>query len=108
MVDQNLGGDDLKLVRFKILYTKRDHEKILVNGDYLINYSTTLDDFGGRITCIEIPKWEKANPKEAPLDSRFVQTFVEVLARYPKQEKEYDREQVAVLRDIKDLIAAKV
>jgi hypothetical protein len=101
MIDQDLSGDDLKLVRFKILYTKRDHEKILDHGEKLVNYSTTLNDFGGLVTC----EWVQANPgKVKPDDAKYLRTFVEVLARYPKQEKEYDRQQVEVLREIKDAI----
>jgi hypothetical protein len=107
-MDQDLGGDDLKLVRYRILYTKRDHERLLAHGDDLVNYNTTMRDYGGRITC----KWIDDHHEEAEdLDSKYIQTFVEVLARYPKQEKEYDKEgvivqkeQVRVLREIRDRI----
>ena len=101
MLDQDLSGDDLKLVRYRILYTKRDHEKILAHGDKLVNYSTTLPDYGGLITC----EWVDSHPDEARhLDKKYIQTYLEVLTRYPKQEKEYDKETVTVLREIRDRI----
>lgn len=104
MVDQDLSGDDLKLVRYKILYTKRDFEGILDHGEKLVNWSTTLCDFGGYIT-IQAIKEKPADFKGK--DPEYIQTFVEVLARYPKQEKQYDKRQVEVLEEIKNALYAK-
>jgi hypothetical protein len=101
MLDQDLGGDDLKLVRIRILFTKRDDEKILHHEEDLINYNTTPADFGGLRTC----EYLKRHPGVISAgDEKYVTTFVEVIARYPKQEKEYDKEQVQVLREIRDKI----
>jgi hypothetical protein len=101
MVDQDLSGDkELKLVRYRILFTKRDHEDILHHGESLVNYSTTAQDFGGRMAA----EWIKKYPLKDDDDGKYIQTFVEVLARYPKQEKEYDKRQVKVLEEIRDKI----
>jgi len=104
MVDQDLGGDDLKLVRVRILQTKRDEEKILHREEHLINYNTTPADFGGLRTCEYIARHPAS---VSPCDEKYITTFVEVIARYPKQEKEYDKEQVEVLREIRDSIRHK-
>jgi hypothetical protein len=39
-----------------------------------------------------------------PGDEKYIRTFVRVIARYPKQPKEYDKDQVEVLREIRDEI----
>src|SRR5713226_10312182 len=36
MPDPDLSGDDLKIVRYKILYTERDHERLLEGSDALV------------------------------------------------------------------------
>ena len=99
MADQDLSTDDLKLVRYRILQTQRDDEHIIHQGDRLVNYRTTAQDFGGLVTCEYF-----AQHPQPPGDRRFIRTSVEVIARYPKQEAEYERETVHVLREIRDRI----
>jgi len=102
MVDQDFGGDDLKIVRVRVLYTKRDYEELLLDKDFLLNYRTTGADFGGKIFNQEVAA---VHPELlAGKDPDFLQTFVEVVARYPKQDKTYDKDQVAVLREIANRI----
>lgn len=45
MTEQDLRGDDLKLVRWNISFVKRDVERALDFGLHLINYSTTEGDY---------------------------------------------------------------
>src|SRR5258708_998045 len=41
MIDQDLGGDDLKYVSYSILFTKRDYEATLEQRtEFLVNYPT--------------------------------------------------------------------
>lgn len=101
-LDQDLSGDDLKLVRYRILQTRRDREEILTRGEILVNYSTTVHDLGGLLRS-EFVREHAALVRE-PGDERYIRTVVEVIARYPKREQEYEREQVEVLREIRDRI----
>src|SRR6476646_6998407 len=38
MADQDLSGDDLKVVRYRIIFTKRDYEGTLDEGEDTVNY----------------------------------------------------------------------
>jgi hypothetical protein len=101
-INQDLGGDDLKLVKYRILQTRRDHESVIATGEAIVNYATTAADYGGRIAC----EWMERHPEllKYPGDEKYIRTFVRVIARYPKQPKEYDKDQVEVLREIRDEI----
>ena len=97
----DLSGEDLKLVRYKVVYTKRDHEKLLEAADGLVNYDTTACDYG----ALKVQEFMRNNPIiAAGLDGKYVSAFVELLWRFPKREKEYDRIQVRVLEEIRDKI----
>jgi hypothetical protein len=99
-MDQDLSTDDLKLVRYRVVLTKRDSEHLICHGEMLVNYKTTAPDFGGLVTAECLQK----HPLKHPDDNKYIRTSIEVIARYPKQDKEYDKEQVEVLREIKDKI----
>jgi hypothetical protein len=129
MPDQDLGGDDLKLVRYKVLFTKRDYEVAFDEQEDLVSYSTTPAAFGGlrlrdflaaaSAGKLRRPsKWiEKNYPDDitqigtrpdgsaieewsiSVQDQKYIQLYLEVIGRYPKEEKEYDKELVEVLRD---------
>jgi hypothetical protein len=47
MAEQELRGDDLKLVRWTIAFTRRDLEVALGYGLELVDYSTSLGDYQG-------------------------------------------------------------
>jgi len=77
MSDEDLGGDDLKLVRWAISFTKRDVEIALDSGIDLVDYSTDKGSFAGsrkdeflqklRTTHIQRPaKWKREDypPKQ--------------------------------------------
>jgi hypothetical protein len=114
MKDQDLGGDDLKLVRYKIIFTKRDQERVLKEDEELVAYKTTVADFGGQKVGQFLseakdvaagkpppPSWKVgADFKIKKGDERFVKIFVEVLDHYPKEDAEYDKQTVEALRDI--------
>ena len=118
MKDQDLGGDDVKLVRYKILFVKREYEAVLDEGEALVTYPTR----GGEMSGLKIGELvEKAArnevrppkswPSEYPdttatgwtipeQDRRYIRFYFEVLDRFPREKAEYDREQVKVLHDI--------
>jgi hypothetical protein len=124
MRDQDLSGQDLKLVRYKILFTKRDHEHAFQEQETIVSYPTTATDFAGlkvaEFMCDldeeERPQlWiDKQYPKEAhqtgsntirdipPSDRKYIKIYFEVLARY---EKEDEDSQTQLLREISNKIA---
>ena len=124
MRDQDLSGPDLKLVRYKILFTKRDYEYAFPEVEDIVSYATNATDFAGlkvaQFMCgldtLPRPKlWRSKNyPKKAhqsgsptigeipPEDHKYVKIFFEVLARY---EKEDEDSQVQILREISEKIA---
>jgi hypothetical protein len=124
MADQDLSGDELKVVRYRIIFKKRDLEVTLASGEELVNYDTDGASFGalkiaefvtkvgaGEVTKPDLWKEERyartrpdkawSIPKE---DRRYIGFLFEVLRHEPRQEKEYDREQVKELRKIADRI----
>ena len=45
MPDQNLSGDDLKLVRYKVLFVKRDYEYAFREQEELVHEDLRGEDF---------------------------------------------------------------
>jgi hypothetical protein len=101
-VDQSLEGDDLKLVKYRILQVRRDREHVVHFDEDLVNYSTTTADYAARV----LREYVERHPEtlKHPEDEKFLRTFVRVIARYPRGAKEYDKDQVEVLREIRDEI----
>lgn len=121
MPDQDLSGDDLKLVRYKILFVKRQHEVAFPEQEALVNYKTTGADFAGLKIADFMGEAEKGKyklddyPKLKGVaketdggwtfkddDKKNVKIFFEVIARYPKEDVEWPKEQVDVLKEIRD------
>lgn len=129
MRDQDLSGEDVKLVRYKILFVKRDLEVAFPEEEDLVTYPTRPAEYGGlkvadfmRRAWERLPndddapkrpaKWHSAGyPDEAhrngehgfripPEDERHVKFYFEVLDRFPREAAEYDKQKVEVLRDI--------
>jgi hypothetical protein len=108
MRDQDLGGDDLKVIRYRIIYTKRDHEAFLEDGDTLIDYRTTAADYGGLLICSFMEKVAKGEIKLpakvgktiSQEDRRYVRITLEVVDRFPRESGEYDRRKVQELASI--------
>jgi len=122
--DQDLSGDDLKYVSYSILFTKRDLEATLEEQKQdLVSYSTNGGSYGGlkiakffqKLATQGVPrpeKWRQNNYPDRnannphwtlPEDDEKYITFIYcVERRIPREEKEYDREKVRALRDIRD------
>jgi hypothetical protein len=123
-MDQDLSGEDtLKLVRYKILFVKRDYEWAFDEKEDLVSYSTTAPDwaalkiseFTENLKTTRVPeKWKKKNyPKNASgenimeipsEDRKYIRIYFEVLQRWDREEAEYDKQQVEVLREIREEI----
>jgi len=123
MRDRDLSGHDVKLVRYRILFVKREYEAAFPETDDLLTYATRPEEYGGlkvaefmgRAYAGEVPQPEKWARKDYPGDDhgtpqggwsipsddrQYVRFYFEVLDRFPREKAEYDKEQVQVLRDI--------
>jgi hypothetical protein len=122
--DQDLSGNDLKYVSYSILFTKRDLEATLEEQKQdLVNYPTNGGSYGGlklakffqKVATEGVPRpqvWKENNypdsnrnnthwtiPEE---DQRYITFIYTVDRRIPREDKEYDRDQVRALRDIRE------
>lgn len=127
MADQDLRGDDSKLIRYYISFTRRDLETYLGEDTEVISYSTTEGDYGGakkaeylaelRKEGADRPsKWKDNNyPPDDCLDpndsdrfinipsvdfDEFVKLKIEVLARYERKAGEYEKDQADALKKL--------
>jgi hypothetical protein len=121
--NQDLSGEDLKVVRYRIIFTKRDYEDDLDGGEETINYPTNGGSYGGlkvaqfmkKVAAKQVPRpasWkENCYPPDAAGDAdwdfpaddlRYITFLYEVIRRVEREEKEYDKEQVRILRGIQE------
>jgi hypothetical protein len=128
-MDKDLNDDTLKLVRYKILFVKRDYEHAFPEQEELI--SDNMD--GSAFTAwkvaqfiqslhpdgIKIPDKWKSYPKDAKYrknghftglpeeDKKYLRVFYEVMERYPREKLKYEEDQLTVLREIAHNLAPK-
>jgi hypothetical protein len=124
MTSNDLGGEELKVVRWRVIFTKKDREVTLEHGEEVVNYPTSGGSFGG----LKVAEFFVAasqglrNPARDRLtqsgytdtenlsagwtikrdDQKYINFTYEVLERVPVSASDYDRQQVEVLRDIRD------
>jgi hypothetical protein len=131
MSDKDLSDDQLKLVRYKILFVKRDYETAFPEREELVSDNMTgeaftawkIAEFIQRLDREEVPeKWRKKSyPRkygdhdkrdgkyyigklDDEHDKKYLRVYFEVLERYVREEDE-DTD-VDVLREIRDAIKA--
>jgi hypothetical protein len=124
MADRNLNDDMLKLVRYKVLFIKRDLEHAFPEFEELVHdnmdeasfSSWTIARFIQNFTNADIPeKWRaKRYPKPSgegqpgdqvdlpEEDKKYLRVYFEVLDRYPRERFKYEERQIEVLEDIRD------
>lgn len=126
MGDQDLGGDDLKVVRYRIIFTKRDYEAVLDEADEeIVDYPTDggsfgglkVADFMGKVAAgrVDLPiEWRGKDypatntprrgwriPRD---DQRYISFIYEVIRRVERQDANYNKDEVKVLKQIRDAI----
>ena len=124
-MDKDLRDDMLKLVRYKVLFVKREYEHAFPEREDLV--SDNMD--GSAFTAWKIAefiqqlgrgetrvphKWsEKGYPsanhrRDGALlgldegDKKYLRVYYEVLERYPREKFKYEEQQVRVLEQIRD------
>lgn len=124
--DPDLSGDDVKNISYWITFLKPDYEASLQDRrDKTIDYATTAQSFASErfgefldrlhSVGIEVPSDWKDLPSadylvnaagrliEIPQrDRRYIDVTIQENWRRPKQAAEYDKEQVDVLKQIRD------
>jgi len=136
MTDRNLSDDQLKLVRFKILFVKRDYEAAFREQEALVPDNMTGEAFTAWKVAEFIQKLAEANtpaPDEWPRDAQGKPTYPKdpnalrqkadgwYLLSFPEKDKKYLRvyyevldryvrededDEVVVLKEIRDAINA--
>jgi hypothetical protein len=133
MEDRDFRDDMLKLVRYKILFVKREYEHVFYEREELVHDNITESDYRGwkiaefiqqlgeKKTVIPT-KWKTypenqrdkqyregtiliALPEE---DKKYLRVFVEILDRYPREKFKYEEMQIDVLKEIRDKLGEKV
>jgi hypothetical protein len=125
MPDLDLGGDDLKYVRYSIVFTKRDYETTLqLERQEIVDYPTDGGSFGGlkiaeffaKGEIIRPATWirskypsagspERISPTQIPDDdTRYVKFIYHVDQRLPKSAEDYEKRQTRALEDISSKI----
>jgi hypothetical protein len=127
--DKDLRDDLLKLVRYKILFVKREYEHAFREQEELIaeNIDATtfatwkVAEFVQRLTHdkTKVPaKWLAKNyPPDEPKyrtgdtlkglpeeDKKYLRVFYEVVERYPREKFKFEEQQIEVLQEIRDNI----
>ncbi len=126
-MDKNLRDDMLKLVRYKVLFVKREYEHAFREQEDLVSENMDgaaftawkiaefIQELGRAET--EVPKkWaDKGYPAAGHVqggklkglphdDKRYLRIYYEVLERYPREKFKYEEQQIRVLEEIRDRI----
>ena len=123
-LDKDLHDDMLKLVRYKVLFVRREYEVAFPEKEDLV--PDNMD--GAAFTAWKIAefiqdvekklvrapqKWvDKKYPREMKAgdfldtipheDKKYLRVYYEVLERYPREKFKYEEQQIKVLEDIRD------
>jgi hypothetical protein len=126
-MDKDLRDDMLKLVRYKVLFVKRDYEHAFPEQEDLVSENMGGEAFAAwkvaefiqRLGLGEtrVPeRWRKylgegyvedvgghlvlrGLPEE---DKKYLRVYFEVLGRYPREKFRYEQDRVSVLEEIRD------
>jgi hypothetical protein len=135
MGERDLGGDDLKLVRYKILFVKRNYEAAFAEQEALVYEKTDATGFTAWKTAEFIQQlarrethvphaWRREGYEYPPdrteyragnillglpdEDKKYLRVYYEVLQRYPREELEYEDQQLRILREIRDVMQHRI
>jgi hypothetical protein len=112
MDDSDLSGDELKVVRYRILFTKPDLEALFREETRLVDYATTGASLGGLKVArffedvanhkVERPtRWRENGYPDGnnfPADPTLPSAMMERNWRFPKEDERYIEFQYEVIR----------
>jgi hypothetical protein len=122
-MDKDLGDDMLKLIRYKVLFVKREYEHAFPEREDLVSENMDgsaftawkvaefIQELGNGKT--EVPtKWGKTYPEGhrngnvltglPDEDKKYLRVYYEVMDRYAREKFKYEEEQISVLEGIRD------
>jgi hypothetical protein len=104
-MNKDLHDDMLKLVRFKVLFVKREDERVLAEGDELVPDNMDSTAF----TAWKIAQLQGTDKLKgiSDEDKKYLRVYYEVLDRYPREKFKYEEEQIDVLKEIRNKIECK-
>lgn len=128
VLDKDLRDDMLKLVRYKILFVRREYEVAFPEQEDLVSDNMDGDAFSAwkvaefiqdlHHGATPIPvRWEEQNypapefrdghfltgiPHE---DKKYLRVYFQVLERFPREKFKYEEQQIRVLQEIRDKVA---
>lgn len=129
LMDKDLRDDMLKLVRYKVLYVRREYEVAFPEREDIISDNMDGDAFTAWKVAefiqelahghTEVPrKWtDKGYPQGFTSDDgnyltgiphedkKYLRVYYEVLERYPREKFKYEEQQIRVLEEIRDGMA---
>ena len=117
-MDGDLSGDTLKLVRYKILFVKRDgehafgeqEELVCGNMDASAFTARKIEEFLQNMQASEVDAlgnlkdYDAKYRKDGKLigldesDKKYLRVYFEVLERYPREKSKHDEDQLKLLR----------
>lgn len=98
-MDTNLSDDRVKLVRYHIVSIQRDQEKILHSGEEIFDDEMSDDAFATWM----ISRYGDAVGIGAH-DRKYLRVGYEVIGRWAKQDRKYEKRQLEVLEGIREKI----
>ena len=130
--DKDLHDDMLKLVRYKVLFVRREYECAFQEEEDLVSENMDSSAFTAwkiaefiqdlQEEPIRVPsKWRDKNypPKDPRYiddsghlkgipdeDKKYLRVYFEVLDRYPREKFKYEEQQIKVLEDIRDRLGS--
>lgn len=102
VMDSNLSDDMVKLVRYTIVNIERDNEGIVKRGEEIVTDNMTDDAFSAWMVSKHVDDIDLPYRGEDP--RKYLRVSWEVLSRWPKQDRKYEKRQLDVLGEIRDAL----
>ena len=128
VMDKDLHDDMLKLVRYKILFVRREYEVAFPEQEDIVSDNMDGDAFSAwkvaefiqdlhRGETLIPARWEEQNYPPAEFrdgkhltgipheDKKYLRVYFQVLERYPREKFKYEEQQIRVLEEIRDRVS---
>jgi formylglycine-generating enzyme len=126
-MDKDLRDDMLKLVRYKVLFVRREYEHSFAEQEDLVPDNMDESSFAAWKTAefiqelqrkeTKVPeRWKNKNYPRSEFvagnyltglpdeDKKYLRVYFEVLDRYPREKFKYEEQQIRVLEQIRDRV----
>ena len=100
-MDMSLNDDMVKLVRFTIVNIERDKEKILARDEEVVTDALSDDAFASWMISKHVKPYDGKGDDDP---RKYLRVSYEVVSRWPKQDRKYEKRQLEVLEGIREAI----